>query len=98
MKDQKFLVKTLESMGPELFPLPQADGKITSNLLKHTGISKLGLMTACDANSDHISHFGLENMLGHAPAGTTFKQVNHFRQLVCTGRFQKYSYDSKSKN
>jgi hypothetical protein len=66
-------------MGPELLPVPQADGKVSSILLKHSGISHVGLITACDADIDHLSQDGLETMLGHAPAGSTVQQLDHFR-------------------
>jgi pimeloyl-ACP methyl ester carboxylesterase len=97
IKNMTSLMQVLEKMGPELFPVPQADGKVVSVLLKHSGISLAGMITACDTDIEHISQDGLETMLGHSPAGSTVQQIDHFRQLVCSGNFQKYDY-GKEKN
>ena len=44
IKDNETLVNLVQKkMGHELFPRPQADGKITSNLMKMTGLDKFGI-------------------------------------------------------
>jgi len=60
--------------------------------MKLTGNGKLGLSSLSDANTKLLSKKGLETYMGHFPAGASFKQVNHFRQLVIAKKFQQYDY------
>ncbi len=34
----------------------------------------------------------METYLGHFPAGTSFRCVDHFRQMTIAKQFQKYDY------
>ena len=33
------------------------------------------------------------NYLGHVPAGGSFQQVDHFRQIMLTGEFKMYDHE-----
>jgi hypothetical protein len=44
MKDNERAVQLLKAIGPDLFPKPQADGKITSNLVQVTGFGAYSIM------------------------------------------------------
>lgn len=79
-------------MGPELFPKPQADGKITSNLMRMSGAGKFGIQESSDSNLSHVNKGGSETFFGHFPSGTSFQGVNHFRQMMVARQFQKYDH------
>jgi hypothetical protein len=68
-----------KKMGHELFPRPQADGKITSNLMKMTGLDKFGIQESSDSDLSHVNKGGAETFMGHFPSGTSFQGVNHIR-------------------
>jgi homoserine acetyltransferase len=56
------------------------------------GNGKFGLSLLSDSDPKLISKKGLETYMGHFPAGASFKQVNHFRQLILAKKFQEYDY------
>jgi len=74
-------------MGNELFPNPQIDGKLSSGFMKIVGNGKFGLSYLSDSDPKLISKKGLETYMGHFPAGGSFKQCNHFRQLILAKKF-----------
>ena len=51
-----------------------------------------------DGDPDLISQKGSANHMKFFPAGTSFKTVDHFRQMLVRKRFAKYSYISEEDN
>lgn len=86
------MVNILESMGPELLTQPQVQGKLGSGFLSVSGAGTSSIGILSDREPDKMSQEGLKNYMGHFPAGASFKQVNHFRQLVSSKNFQLYDY------
>jgi lysosomal acid lipase/cholesteryl ester hydrolase len=81
------LVALIQKMGPEVLPSPQIDGKISATFMKVLGNGKGFLSLLSDSDPRLVSKKGLETYMGHFPAGASFKQINHFRQLVLAKRF-----------
>lgn len=67
------------TMGPELLPSPQVDGKISAGFMKVTGLGSFGAGLFSDEDPTLISELGLETFMGHFPSGTSYRCVNHFR-------------------
>ena len=40
-----------------------------------------------------LSQTAAVNYGGHFPAGASFKQVEHYRQIMLTGEFKMFDYD-----
>ena len=51
-----------------------------------------------DANPKLIDEKGQENFMKFFPAGASFQQINHLKQLMHTGVFKHYDYEDESKN
>ena len=47
-----------------------------------TGAAKIGVSIGSDEDTSKISPFGLETYFGHYPAGTSFKNMMHFKQIT----------------
>jgi len=45
-----------------------------------------------DNDPKAISQKAMETYLGHFPAGTSFRCVEHFRQMTLSKQFQKYDF------
>ena len=60
--------------------------------MKVSGIPKLGVGLFSDEDPSMLSEKGLETFLGHFPAGTSYRCINHFRQLMLSGDFRKYDF------
>jgi hypothetical protein len=85
IKDNKAVVAALEKMGPELFCKPRvANISIINNtfagFFKMSGIGNISLKEAIDKNpAKNMNADGMKTLVGHAPAGTSFRCLNHFR-------------------
>jgi hypothetical protein len=55
MASKENLVSVIKSFGNEMFTKPQADGKISSNFLKATGLSSWSMSETADADPTHIN-------------------------------------------
>ena len=86
------LIKFMTSLGPEMFPTPSVDGHITSGIFKITGAGSLGMGMLCDDDPKKISQAGMESYMGHFPAGTSYRCLDHYRQLILTDSFKKYDF------
>ena len=84
------LIKLMTMHGPEVFPSPNVDGHVTSALFKLTGVANFGVGMLTDDAPDKISQSGMETFMGHMPAGTSYKCLDHWRQLILTDTFRKY--------
>lgn len=80
------------SLGPEMFPTPNVSGAVTSGLFKLTGASNFVMGMICDDDPKKISQTGLETYMGHLPAGTSYKCMDHYRQLILSDNFRKYDH------
>jgi len=70
-------------MGPEMLPNPQIEGKISSGFLKITGLHSFSIGLLSDEDpAKNLSEGALPTFLGHFPAGTSYRCIEHFRQLT----------------
>jgi len=87
---------TLKALGPNLYYEPVMDNAVAGIFLNsEAGLQIVGqlakLMT--DPNPWLISQKALYEVYGKFyPAGTSYKNLEHIRQLVSTGEFKKYDY------
>ena len=91
-KDNENARAFIKSLGPEIMPSPQIDGKISSGFFKVTGLANFGVGLISDDDPNAISQKAMETYLGHFPAGTSFRCVDHFRQMTLAKQFQRYDY------
>jgi len=92
MANKETVAQFIESIGPELLPTPNVDGKIASGFMKITGASQFSIQAFSDSDPTLVSEKGLENYMGHFPSGTSYRCVNHFRQEINAKTFQKYDF------
>ena len=71
---------------------PQVEGKLMGGLLWATGIANYSLGMISDEDPTLISKYGVETYFGHYPSGTSFRNLAHFRQIINSGKFQKYDF------
>ena len=79
-------------LGPEMFPTPNVDGHVASIFFKMTGVANFGVGMLCDDDPNKISQSAFETFMGHMPAGTSYRCLDHFRQLILTDTFRKYDF------
>ena len=75
----------------ELIPDPQVESAFSSFMLDPEHVD-LALFFASDDEPGTVSELAKYNMVGHFPSGTSFQTLNHFRQLIQKGTFEKYDY------
>ncbi len=75
-----------------MFPNPVVESKLSGGFAEATGLATLGMKLASDDNPDLIDARGKETLTGHFPSGTSFRAINHFRQLMLAGKFLKYDF------
>ena len=93
LKDNKQLLDFFQKMGPEMLPNPQIDGKVSSGFMKMTGLHSFSIGLLSDEDpAKNLSEGALQTFMGHFPAGTSFRSVNHFRQLTLGQEFKKYDF------
>ena len=51
-----------------------------------------------DQDTSYIDKAGLQKYLEFFPAGCSFKSLDHFRQLIVSGKFAQYHYDTEKEN
>lgn len=49
-----------------------------------------------DTDSKNISQTGFETYCGHYPAGTSFRCIEHFRQMIKAKKYQKYDFGEEN--
>ena len=82
LKENQRGLDFLTSMGPELFSAPGTSGSLMSGFMKVTGGINITVKIIADDDPLKISQTAVEQWMGHAPAGTSFKCVDHFRQNI----------------
>lgn len=87
MKDRKRVVNFVQSFGPEMMPNPNVEGKISAGLMRMPGVANLGLRMMSDDDTDYVSAPAIETFMGHYPAGTSFRCVEHFRQMMLAEKY-----------
>jgi hypothetical protein len=80
-------MKLLRKFGEEIFPKPTANGLLSSTLLTMSGLSNFSLEYLSDAKQEHINQESMATFFGHFPSGTSFRSLDHYRQLVLAKRF-----------
>jgi len=50
-----------------------------------------------EGNPDYLSDTAVKNVYGHYPAGGSWRQLNHFRQMLFSKEFKMYDHDFDSK-
>ena len=57
-----------------------------------TGLDQLSIGLFSDENPSLVNALGKETIVGHFPAGTSFRCACHFRQLMLSRKFCKYDF------
>lgn len=91
LKENESLLALMER-NPELFSSAQTEGMFSSGFFKITGIHNVAIACFSDEDTSLISPTGLETFMGHYPAGTSFRSINHFKQILNQKKFQKYDF------
>jgi hypothetical protein len=55
-------------------------------------ISNLGLKLISDDDPSELNQNSLASFVAHFPAGSSFKSVKHFKQLMKHGLFEHFDY------
>jgi lysosomal acid lipase/cholesteryl ester hydrolase len=55
-------------------------------------VSNLGVKLLCDDDPREINQISLEAFLAHFPAGSSFKSVKHYKQLLNSKTFEHFDY------
>ena len=90
------VMDTLRALGPELYRDPYINNAVAGIFANSEagltlGSAMMGLMT--DPKPWLISRKAMYEVYGRFyPAGTSYKQLDHIRQMVLTGEFKKYDY------
>lgn len=91
-------IKALEAIGPEVMTKAQGGDfigeAITSNPVVGMISDKLTANTS-DSDTTLIDPIAKFQHFRFYPAGTSYQSINHFRQMLLSGKFQKYDYGSK---
>ena len=93
--------KALELVGPELFWRASSADFIAEAVVNSTVgqfVNHKVMKDSSDDKPELISPKGLENLAKFFPAGCSYQQLNHFRQISLSGDFQKYDYGSEELN
>lgn len=93
--DDKNVVAAAEALGPELFPNPQVSGALTAGLLKIAGQGTLGVGMMTDSDPSLLSQSALETVYGFIPCGTSFRCIDHFRQVMVNKEFNCYDFGAE---
>ena len=94
-------VNSVRRMGPELMTSATASDPISgflANSFLGESISYHVTKDLSDAEPAMIDKNAFANFGKFYPAGCSFQQLNHFRQLVLTGEYRKYKYDTVIEN
>lgn len=98
MSDQleQFLLIT----GPEVVSFPASNNFVYESLTTGLGSQALNqwIELVVDADAKLISKRALRNFAKFYPAGSSVRQFQHFKQLLMTGEFKKYDYESAEGN
>jgi hypothetical protein len=57
-----------------------------------TNVHHLAILFGSDNYPDTLSQRARDNLPGHFPSGTSFRVLNHFRQLILKETFEKYDF------
>lgn len=61
-------------------------------MAKISGAHKLPLYIMVEKNPKKIHAHSLDGYMNHYPAGGSYKQLDHYRQILITGQFKMYDY------
>lgn len=93
----KRIMSMVEKMCPEIFQSPFGSTPFLKQLQmisKVTDTTKMGpVKLVAEENPRTCHRHNLDNLLGHYPFGGSYKQMEHFRQVMLTGEFKAYDYD-----
>ena len=65
---------------------------VKSALIKYSGLGGLSISESADINLDHLNKDAIPTFMGMFPSGTSFRCVNHYRQMMNAKKFQKYDF------
>jgi pimeloyl-ACP methyl ester carboxylesterase len=82
MLNNSALMQMIEYFGPEIMSSPNVDTNLAKVFLKMTNADDVGIGSFSDADASKICDLGKLNYQGHYPSGTSFRSIDHFRQLV----------------
>lgn len=94
MKDKEGLDKFLNKMEIyELFASNSGNRKSAAFLHKLLPeFNLLGIKLLSDDDTKEINTISLESFMAHFPAGTSYKSINHFKQVMKSKKFERYDY------
>lgn len=79
----------LKSVGPELFPVPVVDNAVKKLFFK-LGNAENQFYSYFDKDIKMIDEKGILNFNGHFPCGSSFKSVEHLRQIILRKEFAMF--------
>lgn len=84
----KLLVNTFEKLCPEIFDVNGCPNQFIKNFHSVNGVTQtLPLKLVIEKNPRFASKKAVVNYGGHCPNGASFKQNDHFRQMMFTKKF-----------
>ena len=98
--DKKAL-KALESLGPEVCTKASGGDFLADMIVSsYVGGSISDQIVGClsDEDPSTIDPLGKANHFKFYPSGCSFRQIDHFKQLLVTGEFKKYDHGCPDKN
>ena len=99
LKDSKEAFDAFKAMGPEIMTAPAAVDLIDQ--VKGQMTEKLNNAVAAassDGCPENISKIGKSNGDKFFPAGSCFRQIHHFHQLLHEGGFRKFRFETSEEN
>lgn len=86
-------LETLKSYGiSELFPANIAQSSFSRICETFSSFCESLVDNVLEQDTDYLNMDRYDELLGHFPAGTSLKNIEHFVQIYKSKRFQKYDY------
>mmetsp|Transcript_2133 Transcript_2133/g.2435 ORF Transcript_2133/g.2435 Transcript_2133/m.2435 type:complete len:418 (-) Transcript_2133:81-1334(-) len=92
-----FLVSGIRRLGIyEMFPAQYLENAVFSRVCKILPVvCDIFIQMISDEDAGLDNQKRISNFMGHYPAGTSLKSLDHFAQIVRAKKFQKYDYGSE---
>ncbi len=95
----RFVIDGIKKLGIyEMFPADYLQNAVFSRVCKaFSSVCKLAISLVSDEDAGLDEAKRISTFMGHYPAGTSLKSLEHFAQVLTTKRFQNFDY-GKDKN
>jgi hypothetical protein len=77
---------------PELTPKPEGISTILHKAANRIAATHLFCKLSSDRDPNHMDQEGMLRYIILGPSGATWRNVNHFRQLMLSEKFQRYDF------